>query len=157
MKDTFCIAAVDPGKSGAIAFYFTSHKEVVSVEDMPIVDHLINGVELASRFKQMQPDACVIELVSSRPGQGVASMFNFGVSFGVVKGVVQALNIPVHYVTPTKWKKYFSLSSDKEESRRRAIDLWPESADRFSRKRDDGRAEAALMAKWGAETVFKMV
>jgi crossover junction endodeoxyribonuclease RuvC len=104
----------------------------------------------------MKPDACVIELVSSRPGQGVASMFNFGMSFGVAIGVVQALNIPLHFVTPTKWKKYFSLSSDKEESRRRAINLWPESADRFSRRKDEGRAEAALMAKWGAETVFRI-
>jgi crossover junction endodeoxyribonuclease RuvC len=157
MKDSFCIAAIDPGKSGAIAFYFSSHSHVVSVEDMPVVDHRINGVELASRINQMSPDACIIELVSSRPGQGVASMFNFGMCFGVAVGVVQALNIPLHFVTPTKWKKYFSLSSDKEESRRRAIDLWPESADRFSRRRDEGRAEAALIAKWGAETVFKLV
>lgn len=157
MKDSFCIAAIDPGKSGAIAFYFSSHSHVVSVEDMPVVDHRINGVELASRINQMSPDACIIELVSSRPGQGVASMFNFGMSFGVAVGVVQALNIPLHFVTPSKWKKYFSLSSDKEESRRRAIDLWPESADRFSRRKDEGRAEAALIAKWGAETVFKLV
>jgi len=156
MDKSFCIAAIDPGKSGAVAYYFTSHSHVVSVEDMPVVDHRVNGVELSNRLNQMKPDACVIELVSSRPGQGVASMFNFGMAFGVAIGVVQALHIPVHFVAPSKWKRHFNLSKDKEESRRLAIDLWPDSADRFSRKRDEGRAEAALLAKWGAETVFKV-
>jgi hypothetical protein len=155
MMDMRCIVGVDPGLSGAVAFFFPSHPHVISVEDTPTVDSRVNGVELTDRLTQMKPDACLIELVASRPGQGVASMFRFGQAFGTVIGVVQALHIPIQFVTPTKWKRHFNLSSDKEESRRLAIDLWPENADRFSRKRDDGRAEAALLAKFAAEVTFK--
>jgi crossover junction endodeoxyribonuclease RuvC len=87
------------------------------------------------------------------PGQGVVSMFNFGRAYGDVRGVIGALNIPVHFATPPKWKKHFRLSSNKEEARALALRLFPACADHFTFKRHHGRAEAALIAKFGAETI----
>jgi len=144
-----CILGVDPGLDGAIAFYFPSH-DAIAAEDMPVAAQQVNGAILASRLRQMGPTAAVIEAVHSMPKQGVASTFKFGQSYGIAIGVVTALNIPVRFVTPGKWKKHFGLSADKEEARARAIQLWPARAELFERKKDADRAEAALLAKWGA-------
>jgi crossover junction endodeoxyribonuclease RuvC len=89
------------------------------------------------------------------PGQGVTSMFNFGRSYGDVRGVIGAMEVPLHFVTPQKWKKHFGLSSDKEQSRLRAIRMFPAVADSFKRKKDDGRAEAALIALYGSEVLMR--
>lgn len=151
----FCVLAVDPGLTGAFAFYFPSHPDRVSVEDMPVVAGSVDPTTLARRIEQLRPDVAVVELVGARPGQGVTSMFKFGDSFGAVRGVLAALNIPVHFVPPQRWKKHFRLSSDKEGSRRRALELFPASAGRFARKKDDGRAEAALLARYHAETMAR--
>jgi crossover junction endodeoxyribonuclease RuvC len=86
--------------------------------------------------------------VASRPGQGVASTFKFGASYGCAYGVLCALNAPVRHVTPATWKRAFGLNADKERSRRMAIELWPNMSGYFARKKDDGRAEAALIARW---------
>jgi crossover junction endodeoxyribonuclease RuvC len=144
------IVGVDPGKSGAIAIV-DINGELVDACDMPVVDGLVSPAMLASyegwrtlprRFH------AVIEDVHARPGQGVTSMFSFGRSVGVVEGVFGALGVPVTRVTPTKWKKAMGLGKDKDESRRRAIELWPTQARLFQRVKDDGRAEAALIALW---------
>lgn len=152
-----CVLGVDPGLSGAIAFYFTSHPHLISVEDMPVIAGEISAADLAMRINQVRPDAAVIELVGARPGQGVSSMFKFGKSFGVVIGVCQALKIPTHFVTPQKWKKHFSLGADKDDSRLRATEYWPDRPELFAKKKHDGRAEAALIARYGADVFYSAV
>ena len=87
------------------------------------------------------------------PKQGVSSTFKFGKAYGVVIGVVAALKIPVHFVAPSVWKRHFGLSADKEEARARALQYWPERAELFARKKDHGRAEAALLARYAAERI----
>lgn len=152
MSDTLCIMGVDPGVSGAIAFYYPSHPNNISIYDMPSIGKEVNCAELRSLIQQYRPDFSVVEQVHAMPRQGVSSSFNFGVSYGMVRGVISACGVPQHLVSPSKWKKYLCLSSDKEVSRRLAILTWPES-EHFNRKKDDGRAEAALLALYGSKTV----
>jgi hypothetical protein len=149
------ILGIDPGVSGAIAFYTPQHPALVSVEDVPTAGDHIDAATLADRIQQMRPAVAVIELVGAMPGQGVSSMFKFGRSFGTAIGVVQALDIPLHFVTPGKWKKHFRLSADKDAARALALRLWPDCAPNLARKKDAGRAEAALIARWYAETSAK--
>lgn len=147
-----CIIGCDPGLSGAVAFYFPDHPDLVAVEDTPVVDGSIDVATLASRIKQMSPDLAIIERVASMPGQGVSSTFKFGTSYGALLGVIGALGIPSTLVTPTKWKKHFALDADKEKARALALRMWPARSELFERKKDHGRAEAALLARFGAET-----
>lgn len=145
----FCIMGIDPGASGAVSFYFPEAPELITVEDTPVVDGSTDYTTLARRIGEMAPDVAFVEHVGSMPGQGVASTFKFGASFGIALGIIAALKIPLHLVRPQKWKKHFGLSSDKERSRALALRLWP-SSDAFARKKDEGRAEAALIARYGA-------
>jgi crossover junction endodeoxyribonuclease RuvC len=148
-----CILGIDPGISGAIAFYFPGISSRVAAEDMPTAGGEVNAAGLADRIRKMRPDVAVIERVGAMPGQGVSSTFKFGASFGVACGVLAALEIPCHRVSPASWKKHFRLSSDKEASRALALRLFPATAEHFSRKKDDGRAEAALIARYGSEVL----
>ena len=148
-----CILGIDPGLSGALGFYFPAVQRV-ALEDIPTADGEVSSPALAVRVKAFKPSMVVLERVHSMPKQGVASTFKFGMSFGEVRGVIGALGIPLYLVTPQKWKKHYRLSSDKEESRAMAIRLFPNNADRLQRKKDEGRAEAALLAKYGAESLF---
>jgi crossover junction endodeoxyribonuclease RuvC len=152
MKMTLtCILGADPGLSGAVAFFFAEHPELIAVEDVPTVDGSIDVATLTMRIRQMSPDIAIIERVAAMPKQGVASTFKFGASYGALLGVIGALGIPSQLVTPTKWKRHFNLDADKEKARALALRLWPARAELFGRKRDHGRAEAALLARWGAE------
>jgi Holliday junction resolvasome RuvABC endonuclease subunit len=148
------VLGVDPGQKGALAFYFPAYDRI-SVDDMPTVDKRVDAASLAARIKQLAPTHAVVEIVHSMPKQGVASSFAFGQGYGIVLGVIAALEIPVHLVTPAKWKKACGLDSDKEKSRALALRHWPARADLFGRKKDDGRAEAALLARYFAEKVLK--
>lgn len=150
----FCILAVDPGVSGAVAWYFPGHSNLISAEDMPVVAGEVDAATLARRIEQMRPDLAVVEQVSARPGQGVSSTFKFGAAYGIVRGVLAACGVPCHLVTPSRWKKHFRLYADKEKARAFALRLWPAS-EHFSRKKDHGRAEAALTARWAAETLIR--
>jgi crossover junction endodeoxyribonuclease RuvC len=141
---------IDPGASGAIAFYFPEFPTKVSVVDFSLVDGEINCSALADLIKGHDPQLVVIEQVHSMPKQGVASTFKFGVAYGMARGVVASLMVPQVYVTPGKWKKFYGLSAEKEKSRELAIQTWPAS-DAFRRKKDHGRAEAALLALYGAK------
>lgn len=145
-----CILGIDPGLSGALSFYFPSEPALISAEDVPVVANEIDVATLAQRLAQIRPDVCFIERVSAMPKQGVASTFKFGMAFGMVRGVVAAAGIPMHLVTPQTWKRHFRLDSDKEKARALALRLWPSSTC-FGRKKDHGRAEAALIARYGAE------
>jgi crossover junction endodeoxyribonuclease RuvC len=148
-----CILGIDPGLSGALGFYFPAVGRV-ALEDAPTADGEINSPALAARIRAFTPAMIVLEQVHAMPKQGVSSTFTFGASYGQIRGVVGALGIPLYLVTPRKWKKHFQLSADKEESRGRAIQLFPANAERLTRKKDHGRAEAALLAKYGAECLF---
>jgi len=137
---------IDPGASGAFAIIYVESQDRVIVEDMPLVGKEINAYALAATLKEHTPHIAMIERVAAMPKQGVASTFRFGVSYGVVLGIIAAHNIPLDFVVPGKWKKAYGLSSDKEESRKRAIHAFPWDAELFKRKKDHGRAEAALIA-----------
>ncbi len=155
LTDNPCILGIDPGAtSGALAFYFPAFSSQISAEDMPTADKCVDAVTLAYRIEQMRPDMCVIESVSAMQGWGVSSTFKFGVSYGMIRGVVLAQKVPLHFVAPGRWKKHFGLSTDKDESRALALSLWP-SSPHFMRKKDHGRAEAALLARYGAEKLWK--
>jgi hypothetical protein len=145
-----CCLGVDPGIGGAIAFYWPEVPDRVAVEDMPVVDGAVNCATLAARIKQMAPDLAIVERVASMPGQGVASTFKFGASYGAVLGVLAALEIRTILVTPGTWKKHFRLDSDKEKSRALALRTFSKTTEHFSRKKHHSRAEAALVARYGA-------
>lgn len=147
------IVGVDPGKSGALVLLDTPI--MVDYLDMPFHDKLVDGqtiFDMLTFWRNIYgvTEACV-EQVSSRPQQGVVSTFNFGVSYGIVLGALQAACFEITFVRPQVWKKALNLSSDKDDSRNLALSMWPDNADDFARKKDDGRAEAALIGFWKEE------
>lgn len=144
------ILGIDPGISGAWALLFPDNS--VTAGDLPTVAGEIDVPTLAKVLRVSDIAFAVVEDVHAMPGQGVTSMFKFGRAHGSVLGCILTLGIPVHMVAPTRWKKHFRLSADKEASRALALRTWP-AADCFGRKKDDGRAEAALLALWGFTNV----
>ena len=158
------VLGIDPGVSGAYAIYDTSTGTIFAA-DAPTVGKDLDAAGFAAEIAKWKPDRAVIERVGSMPNQGLSSTFRFGVAYGVVQGVVAAQNIPVEFATPGKWKAYDGLASSlppgparkqdlKEKSRERALHLWPARSELFRRKKDDGRAEAALLAKFCADGAF---
>lgn len=154
---TQCYVGIDPGVSGGVAFYFPSAPERVAVYDMPNIDGRVNAVALSSMFEQFRPSGAVIESVWAMKGQGLSSSFRFGVAFGAAIGVTSAHKVPLHLPTPQKWKKYYSLSTDKNESRRKAVERWPVCADQFAKAKDHNKAEAAFLSLYAAEVAFRVV
>lgn len=146
---TKCIMGIDPGASGALAFWFPDFPNKIGVFDFPLIDGEINCAAMADIVRTHNPDLCIIEAVGPMPKQGVSSTFKFGVAYGMARGVIACLAIPQIYVSPTKWKKHYGLLADKEKAREMAITLWPAS-EAFRRKKDHGRAEAALLARYGS-------
>ena len=141
----------DPGLSGAIAL-FNAADGVVETWDMPIVE--VRGKkavspQLIKNIFELHDAPVWVEQVSARPGQGVTSMFNFGKSYGMVLGVAAGLGYPINYVTPQTWKKAVRCPEGKDGSRARAMELLPAYSQLFARKKDDGRAEASLIAYYG--------
>ena len=146
---------VDPGFSGAIAFY-APKENIVSIYDMPVYQNAkgkteINLYELHDILapETDEPHMAIIEQVAAMRGQGVTSMFRFGQSYGATQMAVAAHKIPMQFVTPAKWKSCLGLSRDKGVSRSLASQRFPKQADLFKRVKDDGRAEAALLALYG--------
>jgi crossover junction endodeoxyribonuclease RuvC len=123
----------------------------VTADDIPVVGGEVDVDALVRRVREMRPRLAIIERAGAMPQQGVSSTFKYGVAYGALRTVVALCNIPYQLVTPAKWKNYFRLDADKEKSRALAIQLWP-GCGFFSRKKDHGRAEAALIARYGAET-----
>lgn len=141
------ILAVDPGQKGAIAAL--GHDGALhGVWDMPVLDKRVSAPLLADILVPLQAHAtvCVIEDVHAMPKQGVTSMFTFGRGLGCVEGVALGAGIPVRYVSPARWKRALLLGADKDTSRRRACETWPTDSQHFARVKDDGRAEACLIA-----------
>ena len=157
------IIGIDPGISGSICFF--QDGIVKDVVEMPIMAEgkknkkQVNGSqvfnEINDRIKKIEKKniKVVIEQVSAMPGQGVTSMFNFGQSFGILKGICSAMRLPTYYVRPAKWKKYFNLiNSEKDASRTRAIEIFPYFSAELSRKKDSNKADAILIASFYYET-----
>ena len=115
----------------------------------------VNGNQLFNEIKSHLSEinheniSVVVEHVTAMPGQGVTSMFNFGQSFGVIKGICSAMQLPIHFVRPTKWKKYFNLiNTSKDASRSRAIEIFPKISEKLKRKKDSNKADAILIASY---------
>ncbi len=161
------IIGIDPGISGAICFF--EEGQVIEIIEMPLMadgkknKRQINGPqiynEISSRITKFQKKDIfvVIEQVSAMPGQGVTSMFNFGQSFGVLKGICSAMQLSMHFIRPAKWKKYFGLiKTEKDASRTKVIEIFPYISSQLSRKKDSNKADAILIASFFYNT-FKKV
>ena len=161
------IIGIDPGINGALCFF--ENGEVRDIVEIPSMaegkknKRQINGPqtynEISRRIEGFQKKniAVVIEQVSAMPGQGVTSMFNFGQSFGVLKGICSAMQLPVHFVRPAKWKKYFNLiKTEKDASRTKVIEIFPYISSKLSRKKDSNKADAILIASFFYNTYQKI-
>tara|TARA_B100002049_G_scaffold143656_1_gene106625 strand:- start:432 stop:926 length:495 start_codon:yes stop_codon:yes gene_type:complete len=157
------IIAIDPGISGSLCFF--EEGKIIDIVEMPNMaagkknKRQVNGAqiynEISLRIKNFQKEdiKVVIEQVSAMPGQGVTSMFNFGQSFGVLKGICSAMQLPMYFVRPAKWKKYFNLiNSKKDASRTKAIEIFPYISAQLSKKKDSNKADAILLASFFFET-----
>ena len=157
------VIGIDPGISGSICFF--QDGRIIDVVEMPTMiegkknKKQVNGSqifnEISYRTKKIDKKdiKVVIEQVSAMPGQGVTSMFNFGQSFGILKGICSAMQLPMYFVRPAKWKKYFNLiNSEKDASRTRAIEVFPYFSSQLSRKKDSNKADAILLASFYYET-----
>ena len=155
------IIGIDPGVSGAITIL--ENKKVLDVFEMPtMIDgkknkKQVNGSQVSNIIKEWKKDnketIVVVEHVNAMPGQGVTSMFNFGQSFGVIKGICSALSMPIYFVRPTKWKKYFNLiKTNKDASRTKVIEAYPDISSKLSRKKDSNKADAILIARYFNDT-----
>ena len=157
------VIGIDPGISGSICFL--QDGKIIDVIEMPT---MIEGkkiknkemdlkflIEISERIKKLDKNdtRVIIEQVSAMPGQGVTSMFNFGQSFGILKGICSAMQLPMYFVRPAKWKKYFNLiNSEKDASRTRAIEIFPYFSSQLSKKKDSNKADAILIASFYYET-----
>ena len=153
------IIGIDPGISGAICFF--KNGEVKEILDIPNMaegkknKRQINGPQIYNEISKRiinipkKEVVVIIEQVSAMPGQGVTSMFNFGQSFGVLKGICSAMQLSMHFVRPAKWKKYFNLiKTEKDASRTKVIEIFPYISSQLSRKKDSNKADAILIASF---------
>lgn len=145
---------IDPGLNGALCLMDTSVPEL-SLFPMPTLATKKSKREvmpfmIADILLQDTKAPVWIEQVGARPGQGVVSMFNFGKNYGMLFGVVAGLQMPVSSVTPQTWKKQLKLQPGKDASRAKAMELFPHYSEEFSLKKDDGKAEACLIATWAS-------
>ena len=158
------IIGIDPGLSGAIAILKDS--KVLNLFDMPVMSEgkknkrQLNSAQLVNIIKENTDKndeiAVVVEQVNAMPGQVVTSMFNFGQTFGAIKGVCAALNLSIFFVRPSKWKKHFELiNSSKDSSRTKAIEMYPSLSNQLSKKKDVNKSDAILIARFFSETRLK--
>ena len=159
------VVGIDPGLSGAIAIL--ENNKVLNIFDMPVMaegkknKRQLNSAQLVSIIKNnTKPDveiAVVVEQVNAMPGQGVTSMFNFGQTFGAIKGVCAALELPIFFVRPSKWKKHFELiNSSKDSSRTKVIEMYPSLSSQLAKKKDVNKSDAILIARFYSETRLKV-
>ena len=157
------IIGIDPGISGSICFF--EDGKIIDVVEMPTMTEgkknkrQVNGSQIYNEILkriikiEKQNVRVIIEQVSAMPGQGVTSMFNFGQSFGILKGICSAMQLPMYFVRPAKWKKYFGLiNSEKDASRTKAIEMFPFFSSQLSKKKDSNKADAILIASFYYET-----
>ena len=157
------IIGIDPGISGSICFF--ENGKIIDVVEMPTMTEgkknkrQVNGAQVYNEILEKINKSekynvrVVIEQVSAMPGQGVTSMFNFGQSFGILKGICSAMQLSLYFVRPAKWKKYFGLiNSEKDASRTKAIEMFPYFSSNLSKKKDSNKADAILIASFYNET-----
>ena len=154
------IIGIDPGLSGAIAVL--ENNKILNVFEMPVMaegknKRQLNSAQLVNLIKEninsSEEVAVVVEQVNAMPGQGVTSMFNFGQTFGAIKGVCAALELPIYFVRPSKWKKHFELiNSSKDSSRTKAIEMYPKMSNQLAKKKDVNKSDAILIARFFSET-----
>ncbi len=158
------IIGIDPGLSGGIAVL--DNNKVKELFDMPVMPdgkknkRQLNSALLAKLIKDhiedIEDTVIIVEQVNAMPGQGVTSMFNFGQTFGAIKGICAALELPIYLIRPAKWKKHFELiNSSKDASRTKAIEMYPSLAQKLSKKKDVNKSDAILIARYFSETRFK--
>ena len=158
------ILGIDPGLSGAIAIL--EKKKVLNLFDMPVMAEgkknkkQLNSAQLVNIIRENyigdEEIVVVVEQVNAMPGQGVTSMFNFGQTFGAIKGVCAALNLPIFFVRPSKWKKYFELiNSSKDSSRTKVIEMYPSLSSQLAKKKDVNKSDAILIARYYYDTRLK--
>ena len=155
------IIGIDPGLSGGIAVL--ENNKVLDIFDMPVMSEgkknkrQLNSAQLVKLIKdnisKNEEVSVVVEQVNALPGQGVTSMFNFGQTFGAIKGVCAALGLPIFFVRPAKWKKHFELiNSSKDSSRTKAIEMYPSLSNDLAKKKDVNKSDAILIARFYSET-----
>ena len=159
------LLGVDPGLNGALAVL--DGNKIIEVFDIPVMaegkknKRQLNSAELSSilRNNMLNNDntVVVVEQVNAMPGQGVTSMFNFGQTFGAIKGICAALGLPIFFVRPSKWKKHFDLiNSSKDASRTKVIEMYPSISNLLSKKKDVNKSDAILIARFYNETRLKV-
>ena len=155
------IIGIDPGLSGGIAIL--DDLKIFDIYDMPIMSegkknkNQLNSAQLVNIIQENistnEDIAVVVEQVNAMPGQGVTSMFNFGQTFGAIKGICAALKLPIFFVRPSKWKKHFDLiNSSKDSSRTKAIEMYPSLSGDLAKKKDVNKSDAILIARFFSET-----
>ena len=158
------IIGIDPGLSGAIAIL--ENNKIKELFEMPVMPEgkknkrQLNSAQLVKllkdNFDKKEEISVVVEQVNAMPGQGVTSMFNFGQTFGAIKGICAALGLPIFFVRPAKWKKHFELiNSSKDASRTKAIEMFPSISEQLSKKKDVNKSDAILIGRYYSETRFK--
>ena len=158
------ILGIYPGLSGAIDIL--EKKKVLNLFDMPVMAEgkknkkQLNSAQLVNIIRENsigdKEIAVVVEQVNAMPGQGVTSMFNFGQTFGAIKGVCAALNLPIFFVRPSRWKKYFELiNSSKDSSRTKVIEMYPSLSSQLAKKKDVNKSDAILIARYYYDTRLK--
>ena len=154
------IIGIDPGLSGAIAILESN--KIINIFDIPVMSEgkknkrQLNSALLVKMIKDNinsnEEVSVVVEQVNAMPGQGVTSMFNFGQTFGAIKGICAALELPIFFVRPSKWKKYFELiNSSKDSSRTKVIEMYPKLSHQLSKKKDVNKSDAILIARFSVK------
>ena len=157
------IIGIDPGITGSICFF--KDGKILDVIEMPTMTEgkknkkQVNGSQIYNEISKKiektdkKEIKVIIEQVSAMPGQGVTSMFNFGQSYGILKGICSAMQLSMYFIRPAKWKKYFNLiNSEKDASRTKAIEIFPYFSNNLSKKKDSNKADAILIASYYYET-----
>lgn len=150
-----CICGIDPGLGGGLAFFFPANPREIIAEDMPVAGHEVDVDTLVARLRQMAPTFAVVEKVHSQPNDGHQGAFRFGAAYMAARSSLTALGVPTRLVAPSSWKAHWHLPPEKdarkakEQARALAIQLWP-GVGCFSRVKDHNRADAALIARFGA-------
>ena len=155
------IFGIDPGLNGAIAVF--NNNKIKVVFEIPVMTEgkknkkQLNSAHLVKLLRdnlvENEEISVVVEQVNAMPGQGVTSMFNFGQTFGAIKGICASLGLPIFFVRPSKWKKHFDLiNSQKDSSRTKATEMYPSLSGELSRKKDVNKADAILIARYFFET-----
>ena len=155
------IIGIDPGLSGSICFF--EDGKILDVIEMPTMTEgkknkrQLNSAQLVRLLKDNIKDeeevSVIVEQVNAMPGQGVTSMFNFGQTFGAIKGICAALSLQIFFVRPSKWKKHFELiNSSKDSSRTKAIEMYPLLSSELSKKKDVNKSDAILIARFYSDT-----